>query len=105
MNAIVGCILKSDLGAFPRMPEQSLNHRELLNEDALADIKGGDLLTKREREVLAQLVAGASNKEAGRTLCISFRTIEVHRARIMEKLGARNCAELVRIALGQGPKH
>ena len=87
------------------MPEQSLNPRGLSDKDALADIKGGDLLTRREREVLAQLIAGASNKEAGRTLSISPRTIEVHRARIMEKLGARNCAELVRIALGQGPKH
>lgn len=86
------------------MPEQSLSHRELPKEDALADIKGGDLLTRREREVLAQLIAGASNKEAGRALRISPRTIEVHRARIMEKLGAKNCADLVCIALGQRPR-
>jgi FixJ family two-component response regulator len=50
-------------------------------------------LTPRECEVLAQFMAGASNKEAGRQLGISPRTIEVHRARIMEKLGARNIAE------------
>jgi two-component system response regulator FixJ len=56
-------------------------------------------LTPREREVLAQIAAGATNKEAGRTLRISPRTIEVHRARIMEKLGARNAADLVRIVL------
>ena len=54
-------------------------------------------LTPREREVLAQIAAGASSKEAGRQLGISFRTIEIHRARIMEKLGARNAADLVRI--------
>lgn len=59
-----------------------------------------ELLTPRERQVLAEITAGASNKEAGRTLGISPRTIEVHRARIMEKLGARNAADLVRIALG-----
>ncbi len=60
---------------------------------------GHDLLTPREREVLSQIADGASNKEAGRTLGISPRTIEVHRARIMEKLGAKNAADLVRILL------
>jgi FixJ family two-component response regulator len=63
---------------------------------------GHDLLTPREREVLGQIASGASNKEAGRTLGISPRTIEVHRARIMEKLGAKNAADLVRIVLSDG---
>jgi PAS domain S-box-containing protein len=54
-------------------------------------------LTPREREVLTQIAAGASSKEAGRQLGISFRTIEIHRARIMEKLGAKNAVDLVRI--------
>jgi FixJ family two-component response regulator len=70
-----------------------------------AEVKGADLLTPRERQVLEQIIAGASNKEAGRTLGISPRTVEVHRARIMEKLGARNAAGLVRIVLGQGARH
>ncbi|WP_029350716.1 response regulator [Bosea sp. 117] len=60
---------------------------------------GHDQLTPREREVLEQITRGASNKEAGRVLGISPRTIEVHRARIMEKLGAKNAADLVRIVL------
>ncbi|GLK85164.1 MULTISPECIES: response regulator transcription factor [Ancylobacter] len=64
-----------------------------------AHFPGHDLLTPREREVLVQIANGASNKEAGRKLGISPRTIEVHRARIMEKLGARNAADLVRIVL------
>ena len=50
-----------------------------------------------------QIAAGASNKEAGRHLGISPRTIEVHRARIMEKLGAKNAADLVRIVMRQRP--
>jgi two-component system, LuxR family, response regulator FixJ len=58
-----------------------------------------DRLTPREREVLSEIAAGASNKEIGRRLGISPRTVEVHRARIMEKLHARNAADLVRIAL------
>jgi two-component system response regulator FixJ len=64
-----------------------------------AAFPGRELLTPRELEVLGQITAGASNKEAGRHLGISPRTIEVHRARIMEKLGARNAADLVRIVL------
>ncbi|MGC1663496.1 MAG: response regulator, partial [Bradyrhizobium sp.] len=51
---------------------------------------GREPLTRREREVLEQFTAGASNKEAGRHLGISPRTIEDHRANIMKKLGARN---------------
>jgi two-component system response regulator FixJ len=62
---------------------------------------GHQQLTPREREVLAQIAGGASNKEAGRRLGISPRTIEVHRARIMEKLGAKNAADLVRIVLSE----
>jgi FixJ family two-component response regulator len=58
---------------------------------------GSDLLTAREREVLQHIATGASSKETGRMLGISPRTVEVHRARIMEKLGARNAADLMRI--------
>jgi FixJ family two-component response regulator len=60
---------------------------------------GQGRLTPREREVLAQIAAGASNREAGQQLAISPRTVEVHRARIMGKLGAKNAADLVRIVL------
>ena len=69
--------------------------------DGLADFPGRQLLTGREREVLAQISHGASNKEAGRRLGISPRTVEGHRARIMTKLGARNAADLMRIVLSQ----
>ncbi|ESR26431.1 response regulator transcription factor [Lutibaculum baratangense] len=67
---------------------------------SMISAEAAELLTPREREVLVEITGGASNKEAGRTLGISPRTIEVHRARIMEKLGAKNAADLVRIALG-----
>ena len=71
--------------------------------DGLADFPGRHLLTRRERDVLAQVALGASNKEAGRRLGISPRTVEVHRARIMDKLGARNAADLMRIVLSDVP--
>ena len=73
--------------------------------DSFGDFPGHGSLTPREREVLSQIAAGASNKEAGRHLGISPRTIEVHRARIMEKLGARNAADLVRIVLSPTQGH
>jgi len=65
------------------------------------DFPGHERLTAREREVLARIAQGASNKEAGRELGISPRTIEVHRARIMEKLGAKNAADLMRVVLAK----
>ena len=79
------------------------NARPNGNGHAEARFPGQTLLTPREREVLAQIAAGASNKEAGRKLGISPRTVEVHRARIMDKIGARNAADLVRIVLGGDP--
>ena len=63
------------------------------------EVRGFSQLTPREREVLQLITNGQSNKEAGRELGISPRTIEVHRARVMEKLGARNTADLLRIVL------
>jgi two-component system, LuxR family, response regulator FixJ len=57
------------------------------------------LLTPRERHVLEQLVAGRSNKIAAYELGISPRTIEIHRAHIMNKMNARSLSDLVRIAL------
>lgn len=56
-------------------------------------------LTRREREVLRLVSAGFSNKEGAIQLKISYRTFECHRAEVMRKLGAKNTAELVRLAL------
>jgi FixJ family two-component response regulator len=63
---------------------------------------GSELLTRREHEVLAQIAASATNKEAARTLGISQRTVEIHRAHIMRKLGAKNSIDLARKVLGGG---
>ncbi len=71
------------------------------SDEMSMDFSGADLLTRRESEVLKEITDGSSNKEVGRKLGISPRTVEVHRARIMEKLGARNAADLVRIVLGR----
>jgi two-component system, LuxR family, response regulator FixJ len=71
----------------------------------LGDYPGRERLTARERDVLECIARGASNKEVGRELGISPRTVEVHRARIMEKLAARNAADLMRIVLRGGRRH
>jgi two-component system response regulator FixJ len=55
-------------------------------------------LSERERVVLGRLVQGESNKQVGHALGISPRTVEVHRARILEKTKAQGLAGLVRIA-------
>jgi len=65
----------------------------------LAFAKSGLLtLTPRERQVLEAVLDGRSNKVSGMLFGISPRTVEVHRHRINQKLGARNTAELVRLA-------
>jgi DNA-binding CsgD family transcriptional regulator len=87
------------------MPDQSLNSTGGSVAGDAVEFKGMKLLTPREREVLALIVTGASNKEAGRSLDISPRTVEAHRARIMDKLGAKNAADLVCIVLGRGLHH
>jgi len=56
-------------------------------------------LTPREREVLDKLVAGQPNKTIAYDLGSSPRTVEVHRARVMEKMGVRSLAELVRMTI------
>ena len=61
--------------------------------------RGYDQLTHREREVLSQIAAAASNKETARNFGISPRTVEVHRSRIMQKLGAKNSVDLMRIVM------
>jgi two-component system, LuxR family, response regulator FixJ len=56
-----------------------------------------ETLTPREHEVLKCLVAGNANKITAFQLGMSIRTVEVHRARIMQKMGARSLSELVRL--------
>lgn len=70
--------------------------------EPLADAAGVTSLTSREREVLALIASGSSNKEAAATLGISPRTIESHRDSVMRKLGVRNVASLTRIAIESG---
>lgn len=59
-------------------------------------------LTPREREVMQLVIGGMHNRDIGPALAISVRTVEVHKARLMSKLGVGNVADLVRISMAAG---
>jgi len=69
---------------------------------AAPDLAARRALTDREKDVFDLLVEGHQNKVIAHKLGISTRTVEVHRARVMDKLGVRNLADLVRLSLGRG---
>jgi len=78
----------------------ALEERRLETQKARrADAARLERLTAREREVLEHAARGLHAKEIAAALGISARTVEVHKTRIMEKLGVRNLAELVRFAV------
>lgn len=73
------------------------------HEEVVAEINRNiALLTPREREVFDQLILGHSNKVIARALECSPRTVEIHRARVMEKTEAASVAHLVRMAMAIG---
>lgn len=88
--------------------EKPFDHERLLEsiETALRGLQVtgtrpvASVLSAREREVMALVIDGRDNQTIAGQLGISPRTVEVHRSRVMSKLGARNLPELVRIAGG-----
>jgi RNA polymerase sigma factor (sigma-70 family) len=62
-------------------------------------VKGLELLTPREREVLKAVALGHNHREIGQLLGISPRTVEVHKGRVMEKLAVKTLAELLRLIM------
>ncbi len=84
------------------MTQQVLETIELIVAKRSTEHDRFDTLTPRERDVFEKLITGASNKEAARQLGISPRTIEIHRARLLKKLGVKNVADLVRMAVRLG---
>lgn len=55
-------------------------------------------LSERELQIFKLIVAGNTNKQMSSSLCVAIRTIEVHRSKLMDKLGAANVAELLKLA-------
>ena len=81
-------------------------HEQVMAEQALCNRLNS--LTSRELEVLPLVLAGHSNKEVARDIGISYRTVEIHRARILNKTGATSLLELARLCdackIQPGPK-
>ena len=88
------------LGLVERMLQTA---RESFSDFQLAANRDALLsrLTSREAQVLERIVAGRLNKQIADDLGISIKTVEAHRANIMEKLNAKTVADLLKIALGQ----
>ncbi len=84
--------------------EQDARDRELLQRREELERRWKDL-TPREREIAARIADGAANKKVAAELGISVRTAELHRARILQKMGVRSVAQLVRmlVALRESP--
>lgn len=83
--------------AFERL--ETRRKEDVLTEEARGLI---ERLTPREKEVLLGLVDGQTNKEIAISLDISPRTVEIHRANVMEKMGAPNLSSVLRIAFAAG---
>jgi len=89
------------LSSVRRAREQSLNRQAKSSNAKEAETRVATL-TAREREVLEHLVGGQPNKVIAHELGISPRTVEIHRAHLMEKMQARSLSDLVRLALTAG---
>jgi two-component system response regulator FixJ len=96
-EAMVACVREA-IDGWGHQGQQNGNG----GEPPPASFPGCDRLTAREHDVLSQITAAASNKEAAKNLGISPRTVEIHRVHIMKKLVAKNTADLVRIVLSRG---
>lgn len=68
-----------------------------------APVAGWHLFTLREREVMELVVAGLTTKQAAQRLAISHRTVEIHRSRAMQKVGAKNLAMFVLATMKSRP--
>ncbi|PEQ14291.1 LuxR family transcriptional regulator [Novosphingobium sp. PC22D] len=75
---------------------ETFGNAKLREVMARARVEG---LTRREREVLSGVASGLSNRLIGEKLSISPRTVEIHRANMLNKLGARHTSEAIRIAI------
>jgi two-component system response regulator NreC len=97
---LVGAVREVARGA--RYVHPALGARLVVAEAEERARSDADPLSDREREVLRLLALGHTNQEIAKSLFLSVRTVETHRAHIMQKLGLSTRAELVRYAMQQG---
>lgn len=95
----IGQALQGNKYLSPKLPESLMDAAEA-PEKAVLDPY--ETLSEREREVFQLAAEGKTSAEIAEVLCISPRTAEIHRGRMMNKLGIRNQTELVRFAVRKG---
>jgi RNA polymerase sigma factor (sigma-70 family) len=88
--------------------DEALRRESTVREDQARRESAAQLLqnlTAREREVMDLVVAGSHNREIAQALGISVRTVEVHKSRLMTKLGVDNVADMVRLSMAHQPSN
>lgn len=98
--AAVTTVMAGQRYLSPGLPADCLDPGALLSEKAPASVY--EVLTAREREVLQCFAEGRTTKEAADLLGLKVKTIEAHRAHIVQKLGFRSLAELTKYAIREG---
>jgi DNA-binding NarL/FixJ family response regulator len=99
LETAIKAVMRGDLYLSPALSRKSATEEvydDLLERGLISD------LTPRQREVLRKIAEGQSTKEIARTLGISAKTVESHRAQLMERLGIHDIAGLVRYAIKIG---
>ncbi len=97
---LIGAVLRGEAGLTPELASKILHEFARTAEPAAES--GPDDLTPREREVLGLVAQGATNAEVAASLVVSENTVKFHMKNILQKLHARNRAEVVAFALRKG---
>lgn len=97
----INVVKRGDIYLSPLLTEEARQDWAEMRR-GIRSLKSADTLTLREREVLKLITDGKSNKEIGKVLSISHRTVERHRANIKGKLKTNKTADLVKYALQKG---
>lgn len=97
LSFAINSIIKGNQYLSPSVTQKIMNAKEESGKDGALSS-----LTKRELEIFKLLAEGKPNREIGKFLNISIRTVDTHRSNILKKLNLKNNAELVRLAFAEG---
>jgi DNA-binding NarL/FixJ family response regulator len=101
MEQAIDTIAKGETYINPTMNNSQANTNGYYNHDSKQETSES-ILSKREHEIFLLLAQGKKNREIGKQLSISTRTVDTHRSNILKKLQVKSNAELVRMAIGEG---
>jgi DNA-binding NarL/FixJ family response regulator len=97
----IDVVLRGQVYLSPGVSEKVVDGY-LIGNKTVKSSSGWDTLTKRERQILKLIAEGMKNKEIADYLCISMKTVERHRANLMEKLDLHNVSALTALAIEKG---